>query len=175
MKKYISLSLIFVSIPLSSIGWVFADGPSVANSQASQTPAPQEVIVTTEIPWAGCTCISTEAAPVDLAPDQAWPPRPPVVSCGNPDTRKFKCTIPTWWLVGFEKLFAEIIRVFVYITLLFGVLAIVALGIGYAVFSGGDEEKTKKIKNYAVNLIIGILILFFFRYILTFLAPWIFQ
>lgn len=59
--------------------------------------------------------------------------------------------------------------------MLLGVLAIVGLGIGYAVFSGGDEEKTKMVKGYAMNLIIGLTILFFFRYILQWLAPWIYQ
>lgn len=96
-------------------------------------------------------------------------------NCKDPVTQRWSCTVDSNWLIGFQKIMAEITRVFVYITLLFWVLAIVGLGIGYAIFSGGDEEKTKLIKTYAINLMIGMILLFFFRYILVFLAPWIFQ
>lgn len=191
MKKYISAFLIVGSILLPSIGWVFAtvdpslvpnwattDFNSVINNvtapvwtntvlDGTNTPyvppvsKPQTVIVTEKVPWASCTCDIGNKTDADCD--------------GNIEGRRYVCTIPAGWLVGFQNLFAAIISVFIKITLLFGVLAIVALGIGYAIFSGGDEEKTKKIKNYAINLIIGMIILFFFRYILSFLAPWIFQ
>lgn len=136
------------------------------------------VIVTEKVPGADCTCIANWAQTQELWKDQAWPVKPGIgeSACDNIVYRKYQCTITAGGgLVGFQKIMAEITRVFVYITLLFWVLAIVGLGIGYAIFSGGDEEKTKLIKNYAVNLMIGMMLLFFFRYILVFLAPWIFQ
>lgn len=41
---------------------------------------------------------------------------------------------------------------------------------------GGDsEEYTKKAKSWAVNIIIGLVMLFTFRYILGLLAPWIYN
>jgi hypothetical protein len=42
-------------------------------------------------------------------------------------------------------------------------------------FGSDSEEYTKKAKWWAKNIIIGLVILFTFRYILQFLAPWIFQ
>jgi len=45
-------------------------------------------------------------------------------------------------LSGFQKVFAQIIRYFIYIVLLLGVLGIVGLGIAWA-FAGGDDVKMK--------------------------------
>jgi ABC-type uncharacterized transport system permease subunit len=61
------------------------------------------------------------------------------------------------------------------IVLLLGVLAVVGLGIAWS-FAGGDDIKAKStLKKWAVNIIIGLIILFFFTYILRFLAPWVYQ
>jgi ABC-type uncharacterized transport system permease subunit len=61
------------------------------------------------------------------------------------------------------------------IVLLLGVLAVVSLGIAWS-FAGGDDIKAKStLKKWAINIIIGLIILFFFTYILQFLAPWVYQ
>jgi hypothetical protein len=69
----------------------------------------------------------------------------------------------------------EIIKWVVYIIMLLGVLAVVWLGIFSAVTGSADEWGAKMAKKWATNIIIGLVLLFTFRYILGFLAPWIFQ
>lgn len=59
--------------------------------------------------------------------------------------------------------------------MLLGVLAVVGLGIAWA-WAGGDDVKMKSsLKHWAINVLIGLTILFLFRYILAFLAPWIYK
>jgi hypothetical protein len=61
------------------------------------------------------------------------------------------------------------------IVLLLGVLSVVGLGIAWS-FAWGDDVKAKSsLKKWAINIIIGLVILFMFRYILLFLAPWVYQ
>jgi hypothetical protein len=67
----------------------------------------------------------------------------------------------------------DIVKWFVYISMLLGVLAIVGAGILYA-WGSDSEEYSKKAKGWVMNIFIGLLILFTFRYILGFLAPWVF-
>jgi hypothetical protein len=56
-----------------------------------------------------------------------------------------------------------------------GVLAVVGLGIAWA-WAGGDDAKMKtKLKTWGMNIVVGLTILFLFRYILGFLAPWIYK
>jgi flagellar basal body-associated protein FliL len=74
---------------------------------------------------------------------------------------------------AFQEMFREIVKWAVYIIMLLGVLAIA--GAGILMMLGSDsEEQAKKAKWWAKNIIIGLIILFTFRYILEFLAPWIF-
>jgi flagellar basal body-associated protein FliL len=77
-------------------------------------------------------------------------------------------------MVSFQNMIREIIKWVVYIIMLLGVLALVGAGILWAMGSD-SEEYTKKAKWWAKNIIIGLVLLFTFRYILGFLAPWIFQ
>jgi len=59
--------------------------------------------------------------------------------------------------------------------MLLGVLGIVGLGIAWA-WAGGDDVKVKSnLKKWGINIAIGLVILFFFRYILTIIAPWIYN
>ena len=62
-------------------------------------------------------------------------------------------------------MFREITKWFIYITMLVGVLALVGAGILWA-WGSESEEYTKKAKGWSVNIIIGLAILFTFRYIL---------
>ena len=77
-------------------------------------------------------------------------------------------------MTAFQKIIGSIIKWFVYIIMLLGVLAIVGAGIMMA-FGSDSEEYTKKAKGWAMNIIIGLIILFTFSYILKLIAPWIYQ
>jgi ABC-type uncharacterized transport system permease subunit len=59
--------------------------------------------------------------------------------------------------------------------MLLGVLSLVGLGIAWSLAGGDDAKAKSSLKKWAVNILVGMIILFFFRYILQFLAPWIYQ
>jgi Type IV secretion system pilin len=71
-------------------------------------------------------------------------------------------------------MFREITKWVVYIVMLLWVFAIVGAGVMWS-WGSDSEEYTKKAKWWVTNILIGLVILFTFRYILGFLAPWIFQ
>ncbi len=116
---------------------------------------PITVITTAEIPGASCTCKDT------------------VNSCNKVETRKYECIVQPG-MTSFQKIIGSIIKWFVFIIMLLGVLAIVGAGIMMA-FGSDSEEYTKKAKGWAMNIIIGLIILFTFSYILKLIAPWIYQ
>lgn len=89
------------------------------------------------------------------------------------EERAYICTHASG-LAGFQQVFAQIVRWIVNISLLLGVLAIAALGVAWAIAGSDDPAYKKFLKDWLVNLIIGLIILFMFRYILFFLAPWVF-
>lgn len=113
-------------------------------------------ITSEKVPWATCVCKDTKN------------------SCNVVETRKYECTTDSWML-WFQSVFAQIIRYVINIVLLLGVLAVVWLGIAWS-FAGWDDVKMKSnLKSWAINIIIGLIILFMFRYILLFLAPWVYN
>lgn len=57
------------------------------------------------------------------------------------EKRKYKCTVQSG-LVGFQNLFATIIKWMINIVLLAAVLAIIGLGIAWSL-AGGDDAKAK--------------------------------
>lgn len=59
--------------------------------------------------------------------------------------------------------------------MLTGVAAIVGLGIAWSVYGSAEEHFAKTLKTYAINLMIGLTILFLFSIILRFLAPWVYN
>ncbi len=172
-------------------------GTSVSSSQGSNTDASQgfnaaptqdnsssssengwgaekeiTVIVTEKIPWAVCTCIAEGSSATEDAAGNYFPGTGEE-ACGSPDTRKYQCVV--WkWMWAFQMLIGAITKWFIYLTMLFWVLALVWAGILWA-WGSESEEYTKKAKGWAVNIIIGLGLLFTFRYILWFLAPWIFM
>lgn len=75
---------------------------------------------------------------------------------------------------GFQDVFKSMVQWIIYISILLGVLAIASLGIAWAVAGSENPAYKKFLKDWVINLIIGLIILFTFRYILGFLAPWIF-
>lgn len=139
----------------------------VTNSVASQTnnsPATTTsstnskitVITTEEIPGGGCVCKDEKNT-----------------KCDKIETRKYECTV-TSGMSAFQGIMGTLIKWFIYIIMLLGVLAIVGAGI-MMTFGSDSEEYTKKAKGWAMNIIIGLVILFTFSYILKLLAPWIYQ
>ena len=141
------------------------------------TPVGYTRIFTSEIvPGAKCQCITAPSTPNDddgnKNVDIKWATG---VACKGPvASRKYICEVPTG-LAGFQWVFAQVIRFVINIVLLLGVLAVVGLGIAWS-FAWGDDIKAKSIlKTWAINIIIGLAILFFFRYILIFLAPWVYK
>lgn len=114
------------------------------------------VMTTEKIPGGECVCVDDSDK-----------------TCSNLETRKYSCTV-TKWLNGFQKIFANIIKYFIYIVMLTGVAALVGLGIAWSIYGSADEHGAKALKSYAINFIIGLTILFLFSFILRFLAPWIY-
>jgi hypothetical protein len=152
MKK-ILLSLILIVMSCVSLsGSVYA---------AAATPT--KVIVTEMIPGADCKC--------------QWATASDGKTCATSvsvEKRKYECEVKPG-LAGFQQMLATIIKWFINIVMLCAVLAIVGLGIAWS-FAGWDDAKAKtSLKKWWVNIMMGLIILFFFRYILQFLAPWIYK
>jgi hypothetical protein len=144
---------------------------------AAELP-PTKVIVSERIPGVECRCIYGNAT----ANDDQWVPLLNAVSadpwaCSSSvpvQKRKYECTVEGG-LAGFQWILASIVRWFVYIVMLLGVLSLVGLGIAWSLAGGDDAKAKSSLKKWAVNILVGMIILFFFRYILQFLAPWIYQ
>lgn len=132
--------------------------------------ADTEVIVTEKIPGVECTCI----AQWETGPGGMWPPTPVNQdTCWTPATRKYKCTIKPWFS-SFQESIQGITGWFTQIALILSVLVVVLLGIAWAIW-GSSEEKVKFLKWWTINILIGIVTLFFFQYILVMLAPQVFK
>ena len=158
-------SFLFLIVTILSSCIAFAEGDASTQGTNGTT-----TIFTTEVvPGADCICAVDNRDSKDInwgatLESQCWPIT----------TRKYKCTLPTG-LSGFQTVFAKIIRYVINIVLLLGVLAIVGLGIAWS-FAGGDDVKAKStLKTWAINIVMGLIILFMFRYILLFLAPWVYN
>ena len=149
---------------------------AMANAAAYQDLGKKTVIVTEKVPWAECTCIA-DGAKDNVPWDWVWrvlPGKWEAACNGAVEKRKYQCVVQPWFW-SFQTMFAQIIRWFVFIVMLLGVLGIVWLGIAWA-WAGGDDVKAKwNLKKWGINIAIGLIILFFFRYILTIIAPWIYN
>jgi hypothetical protein len=122
------------------------------------------VYVTEKVPGGQCECWSLKEGTFTKDDKACW----------TITTRLYQCTV-TPGMDSFKRLIAQFVWYFVRIVLLLAVLAIVGLGIAWA-WAGWDDAKAKtKLKGWAMNIAVGLAILFFFQYILKFLAPWIFQ
>lgn len=133
----------------------------------------QKVIVTEDIPWVDCECWYLESGQdekswVWLEPKNQLCKKTPVKN------RKYNCSVEKWFK-PFQLIMAQIIRWFIFIALLTGVLFIVWLGIAWT-WAGWEDFKTKaSLKKWAINIAIGLAILFFFRQLLMLIAPWIYK
>jgi hypothetical protein len=149
MKKIFLIGILLISLIPSSISF------------ANESTKTITVIVTEKVPGADC-----KEKKSSTGNNTTW--------SSSIQTRKYECTVKKWF-TSFQLIMAEIIRWFVFIVMLVWVLAIVWLGIAWT-WAGGDDAKTKtNLKKWAINIAIGLAILFFFRYILTLIAPWIYQ
>ena len=163
MKK-IFLAFLWLVVPYTIfVEWLFA-------GETPQTPSPVTKIYTTEpVPGGNCVCVYEEKE-WDTVVTKTDDPK----KCASITWRKYQCTVQPW-LSGFQSVIASLIRWIVYIVMLLGVLWIVGLGIAWS-FAGGDDVKMKtNLKSWGINIFIGLTILFLFRYILQFLAPWIYK
>lgn len=148
--------------------WISRSEALAAATEAvnnAQSKDPVKVMVTEKIPGATCWCNIG-----GVRQGSAWE------SCGSDipvDQRRYECTV--WGgLSGFQEMFREITRWVVYITMLLWVFAIAGVGIMMAYTGSSDEWGAKAAKKWAINIVVGLVILFTFRYILWFIAPWIF-
>jgi hypothetical protein len=144
----------------------FSAAPSQDGTSSSNGSSwPLTVFVTEKVPWATCWCnINGERQ------WSAWESCPGDISLSE---RKYECQVDKW-MAAFQNIIRDITKWFVYITMLLGVLALAWAGILWA-WGSESEEYTKKAKWWAFNIIIWLALLFTFRYILGFLAPWVFQ
>jgi hypothetical protein len=159
VEKYVAE--IRASNPSLSEGDIYAAATSRATSDI-QSSQPVNMLVSEKVPWATCTC---------AAKGYEWQADcPSTLAVGE---KLYQCSV---WkgMTAFQGMIASITKWFVYLTMLFWVLALVWAGILWA-WGSESEEYTKKAKWWAVNIMIWLALLFTFRYILWFLAPWIFQ
>lgn len=178
MKRIVYLWIIIASfttiIPGTYAAWGEGSTETVGTNntnssgqwaRSSITSKETTVVYTTEkVPGAKCECWTNGA---DGKFDKS--------KCStNITERKYECTVGIG-MSGFQSMLKNILTYFVRIVALLGVLAIVALGIAWAWAWGDDIKAKSKLKWWAVNIIVGMAILFFFEYILKFLAPSIFQ
>lgn len=184
MQK-ILLVIVTTFLMYSGIGAVFAETNA------------QKVIVSEKVPGANCVPYGwgyrADGAEQDLAAKDVESLRNSPWTKSNPDgsltlsdwtkikapsqsitSRKYICTIEPG-LAGFQQMLATIIRWFVNIVMLAGVLAIVWLGIAWSLAWGDDAKAKSELKKWWMNIFVGMIILFFFRYLLQFLAPWIYR
>ncbi len=169
MKKIIIIFALILSI-WCDISISHAEGKpwdnTVTNAWTSKT-----VIVTELVPWADCICGTKWT---EWKFESNWKVNESCSSNIDVQKRVYQCTVQSWFW-SFQKMFAQIIRWFIFIVMLLGVLGIVWLGIAWA-WAGGDDVKAKwNLKKWGINIAIGLVILFFFRYILTIIAPWIYN
>lgn len=137
---------------------------------AQEESKPSYIYTSEKVPGVDCQCVKTLAkgtTPEEI--DEYW-----TTCSGDVTKRLYKCEQKTG-LQGFMDLFRKMMKWVVQIAMLLGVLAIAALGVAWAVAWGDDPEYKKKLKDWVVGIMIGLIILFMFPYILRFLAPWIFQ
>ncbi len=135
------------------------------------------IFTSEKVPGAVCECAVDWAQDKTVYENDGTPSVIPgqwESACGNITTRLYKCSVPPG-LEGFQLVFAKLIRFLINIVLLLGVLAIVGLGIAWSFAGGQDVVAKSNLKKWAINIIMGLVILFLFRYILLFLAPWVYM
>lgn len=187
MKKLKFLIIIFLILS----NWIsisFAQNSSVNWSTETKSSAEVgektgiKVLTTEKVPWYNCVCavkLKENATDTERNASVNWYVEKKILdwndSCQNTDLtkRKYICTAEEWfeWL---QNSFREIIRWVVQISILLGVIWLAAFGVIYSVTWNWDSTYKKQLKEYITGLIVGLLILFFFRYILLGLAPWVF-
>lgn len=177
MKKNL-LSIILILLQIFSLQTTFAQGlveqfkTTNQNSSATQeqTSAIQEqkakLLLVSEKPLGAkkCECAVTESSEKD-----ATTGRYSLVST-NKDTCDSKVSIEKRLYVCEKASLADMIKgivgYIIQIALLLAVLAVAALGIAWGVAGGDDPEYKRKLKEWLVGLIVGLILIYGFQYIL---------
>lgn len=180
MKTKIFTLSILAIFQFGILGGIVSADETANQNQNQWAPETIKVLVTEKVPWANCACAIPiwekedktqegivdgfrKAGPLECKLDEVTK-RPPAYICEHKAG-----------LAGFQELFAKTVRWVIMICLLLGVLAIAALGVAWAMAGAEDSETKKFLKNWIINLIVGLIILFLFQPILKFLAPWVYQ
>lgn len=79
----------------------------------------------------------------------------------KPQNRLYICEVPP-----FTTLIQGIVNWIIQIALLLGVLATAALGVAWTIAGGDNPEYKKKLKDWLVGLIVGLILIYGFQYIL---------
>ncbi len=171
MKKYIQIFtvlLLSVLIGFQSVGGVFAASGETTqtNSTGSGSTGSGETLtyVTEPVIGADCKCVVKNGSGEIVANP---------LMCGDITNRLYECKVPEG-MAGFQSMFRAVVKWIAIVATLLGVLALVALGIAWAISGGQDSKMKKDLKEWIQNIIIGLLILYTFGFILRFLAPWVY-
>ncbi|MBS9784200.1 hypothetical protein KGV55_02510 [Candidatus Gracilibacteria bacterium] len=177
MKKYIQIFtvlLLSVLIGFQSVGGVYADNTTDAykeyqdsrNRKTKEDSGSGETLtyVTEPVIGADCKCVVKNGSGEIVANP---------LMCGDITNRLYECKVPEG-MAGFQSMFRAVIKWIAIVATLLGVLALVALGIAWAVSGGQDSKMKKDLKEWIQNIIIGLAILYTFGFILRFLAPWVY-
>jgi hypothetical protein len=159
-------TLIMTTDTDGNVSYSSTDSTDWATS-GNSTKWPIKVYTSEIIPGADCWCVDGAWVRQDSANKACWSDIPV-------QKRKYECTVQPG-LGSFQSMFASIIRYFVNIVLILGVLAIVGLGIAWSLAGWDDAKAKSSLKKWWINIVVGLIILFMFQYILKFLAPWIYQ
>ena len=140
----------------------------------------QKIIQTAETPGANCTPARKpqkwNASEEEEAKKNQWYIPVKITDFkGIPiEERAYICDSPQG-MAGLQEFARNLIRWVINIALLLGVLWIACLGVAWIIAGDNDTEEKRKIKWWLTNLIVGLIILFFFQQILRFIAPWIYN
>ena len=127
-----------------------------------------EVIVSTDIPWAGCLPCGWEK----------WDDCSQASTSNSTDQEKktwllYKCTVKRW-MKWFAEMIWKIVQNATFIVLLFWVLFLVVNWVLYAMWWLNPEFRTRS-KDLIIKTILWIILLLLSWYILVWLAPWVYK
>lgn len=173
MKKNIIIAGIAISLYICSL---FENVVHAAEAQNEKTT----IFVTEMIPGGECECVKkstkdeegrniTGLERAERAADGK--------SCAAkipPQERLYQCKVEKG-LKGFQGVIRVWIKWILNFATILGVLAIAALGVVWTTSGSENPEQKKFLKEWLIGLIIGLGIVFFFQFILRFLAPWIYN
>lgn len=191
MKTKIFTLSILAIFQLGILGGIVSADPNTINDPNTNWTPPatqtndnnknniKKVILNEKIPGGNCECAKKKAETPkdskDILDNYEILKWPACITDPNTGERPVYICSHASGLSGFQQTLASVIRWVIMVCLLLGVLAIAALGVAWAMAGAEDSETKKFLKNWIINLIVGLIILFLFQPILKFLAPWVYQ